>query len=196
LKAIEASARKGVLAPSADVKAKDECFADIMTMLATREVTKSDNIEIMWGNKATYNRFRVALDVQDAGNLLALAREFVKVVDTAMKEVKSTKATWDDPAVVLFVNKLESLCRSEQRFSAAYKACQEQVASAKPSVLDYTAKAAVMWAAMDDNQKTGVRVGMFPFERMKAAEAEGFTDNRTLCVALMHLAKKDGGMFA
>jgi len=74
---------------------------------------------------STYNRYKVAIEVQDAGNLRALAREFVKVVDAAMEATQSTKATWDDPAVVLFVNKFESLCRSEDRFSAAYKLCME-----------------------------------------------------------------------
>jgi len=84
------------------------------------------DITIMFGNKPTYNRHKVAIEVQDAGNLRALAREFVKVVDTAMEATQSTTATWDDPAVVLFVNKFESLCRSEERFSAAYKMCMEK----------------------------------------------------------------------
>ena len=75
-----------------------------------------------------YNRHKVALDVQDAVNLRALAREFVKVVDQAAEETGSTEATWSDPAVVLFVNKVESLAHSkwDDRFSQAYKACQEK----------------------------------------------------------------------
>jgi hypothetical protein len=86
------------------------------------------DIRIWWADKPSYNRHKVAIEVQDAGNLRALAREFVKVVDSAMEATGSTKATWDDPAVVLFVNKFESLCRSEERFSAAYKLCQELAA--------------------------------------------------------------------
>jgi hypothetical protein len=74
----------------------------------------------------TYNRFRVALEIQNAGNLRAIAREFVKVVDDAMAETQSTTATWDDAAVVLMVNKMESLTRSEARFSAAYSLAQER----------------------------------------------------------------------
>ena len=74
---------------------------------------------------AEYDRFRVAIDIQNAGNLRALARAFVRVVDAAPDETQSTTAAWDDAAVVLFVNKFESLTRSEQRFSAAYKACLE-----------------------------------------------------------------------
>ena len=86
---------------------------------------KRDPIEIQRPDE-NYDRFGIAIDVQDAGNLRALAREFVRVVDSAMEETKSTTATWDDPAVVLFVNKFESLCRSEARFSAAYGACHER----------------------------------------------------------------------
>ncbi|WP_316207461.1 hypothetical protein [Bradyrhizobium sp. SZCCHNR3118] len=89
----------------------------------------SSGIYIAWGNEATYNRHKVAIDVQDAVNLRALAREFVKVVDQAMEEHKSTEATYSDPAVVMFVNKLESLVHSnwQLRFEAAYKTCQEKV---------------------------------------------------------------------
>ena len=73
-----------------------------------------------------YNRFEVAIAVQDAGNMVALSKMFVKVVQDAMDELNSTMAVWDDPAVVLFVNKFESLCRSEDRFAAAYKVCREK----------------------------------------------------------------------
>jgi hypothetical protein len=73
-----------------------------------------------------YNRFKTALEIQDGGNLRAIAREFVRVVDDAMAETQSTTATWDDAAVVLVVNKMESLCRSEARFSAAYSLAKER----------------------------------------------------------------------
>lgn len=76
-----------------------------------------------------YNRFKVALEIQDAGNMRAIAREFVKVIDNAMAEIKVTTLVWEDPAVVLFVNKLESLSRSEERFSAAYQLCHERAGS-------------------------------------------------------------------
>ncbi|BAR61916.1 hypothetical protein ACFLEY_22280 [Bradyrhizobium sp. YCK136] len=77
---------------------------------------------------AEYNRHKVALDVQDAVNLRALAREFVKVVDQAAEETQSTEATWADPAVRLFVNKFESLSHSNwnDHFAEAYKACREK----------------------------------------------------------------------
>ena len=76
-------------------------------------------------SRPKYNRFKVAIDIQDAGNLRAIAREFVKVVDAATEETKSTEATWADPAVVLFVNKLAGLTNAEQFtvFTQAYEAC-------------------------------------------------------------------------
>jgi len=54
-------------------------------------------------------------------------------------------------------------------------------------------KAAQMWQAMDQNEKAGVRFGLFPFKRMFEAEKEGF-DCRDLSIALMKQAQNDGGM--
>ena len=90
-------------------------------------MSSEHDITIHWANKTTgYNRFKTALDVQDAGNLQALAREFVKIVDQAMEETRSTTATWSDPAVVLFADKFASLCHTNQRYQAAYDACQKK----------------------------------------------------------------------
>jgi hypothetical protein len=86
------------------------------------------DITIMFGDKPNYNRFKTAIEIQNAGNLRALAREFVKVVDQAMEETQSTEKTWADPAVVLFVDKFESLCRASARYSEAYSACKERAA--------------------------------------------------------------------
>ena len=94
------------------------------------------DITIYWGNKPSYNRHKIAIEIQDACNLRAIAREFVKVVDAASDETQSTTATWDDAAVVMLVNKLESLCRSEERFSAAYKLCQERAKIAELAAKD------------------------------------------------------------
>jgi hypothetical protein len=56
--------------------------------------------------------------------------------------------------------------------------------------------AALVWPTMDDNEKAGVRFGLFPAGRMQEAEkAFGWTP-RELAVALMDEAKKDGGMIA
>ncbi|GLR92142.1 hypothetical protein [Bradyrhizobium iriomotense] len=86
-----------------------------------------DTIAIQWHDRTTYNRYKVACDVQDAGNLRALAREFVKVVEHASEETQSTEATWHDDAVTLFVNKLERLCRSERRFNEVYANCKKKM---------------------------------------------------------------------
>jgi hypothetical protein len=57
------------------------------------------------------------------------------------------------------------------------------------------ARAIVMWHGFDANERAMVRFGMFPAEKMGAAEADGI-DGRTLAVALMDCAKADGGMRA
>lgn len=68
-------------------------------------------------------RFETALAIQDAVNLRAIARELVKAADEACEQSGGTEASYSDPAVVLIVNKIESLVHSEQRFSEAYKKC-------------------------------------------------------------------------
>jgi hypothetical protein len=65
------------------------------------------------------NRFQEALDVQDACNLLAIARAFVEVCDDAMAEHRNTGKVWSDPAVGLVANKIESLTHSEANFGRA-----------------------------------------------------------------------------
>lgn len=59
----------------------------------------------------------------------------------------------------------------------------------------YASQAAIMWHDFDINEKTGVRFGMFPHAKMQQAAAEGF-DGKKLCVALMEIANRDGGMRA
>jgi hypothetical protein len=71
----------------------------------------------------TYNRYETALFLQNACNLRAIARELVRAADEACEQGGGTAATYTDPAVTLIVNKLESLVRSEQRFSEAYQEC-------------------------------------------------------------------------
>ena len=60
-------------------------------------------------------------------------------------------------------------------------------------------KARAMWATFTADEKTLVRFGMFPADKMTEAEQAGFggTDGvRLLAVALMDCAKADGGMRA
>jgi hypothetical protein len=47
----------------------------------------------------------------------------------------------------------------------------------------------------DHNERTGVRFGLFPAGKMKAAEDEGY-DGLQLCIALTHVAKANGRMRA
>jgi PRTRC genetic system protein C len=56
-------------------------------------------------------------------------------------------------------------------------------------------KAQEIWDGMDKNEKAGVRFGMFPYEKMMAAEKLGYK-GKDLAVALMDCAKADGGMRA
>lgn len=65
------------------------------------------------------------------------------------------------------------------------------------------AKAAELWGAFDDNEKTLVRFGMFPAAKMEKAEAELVAaeidcreSGRLLSVALMEIAEANGGMIA
>ncbi len=58
-----------------------------------------------------------------------------------------------------------------------------------------TEKAEGIWEKMDANERTGVRVGLFPYGKMTAAEKEGY-NGKDLAVALMECAKNDGGMIA
>lgn len=60
---------------------------------------------------------------------------------------------------------------------------------------EHAERARQMWAAFTDNEKHGVRFGMFPNGPMQAAIADGY-DNRKLCGDLMDIADKNGGMRA
>jgi hypothetical protein len=72
-------------------------------------------------NQST-NIYREALEVQDAVNLRAIARLLVRAADAAADR-GGTAASYCDPAVVLIVNKIESLVHSDERFSEAYAKC-------------------------------------------------------------------------
>lgn len=71
------------------------------------------------------SRFEDALFVQDACNLRAIARLLVRAADEATETAGGTQASYDDAAVILIVNKIESLIRSERdtRYSQAYDRC-------------------------------------------------------------------------
>ena len=71
------------------------------------------------------NLYADALFVQDACNLRAIARLLVSAADAAA-DAGGTAASYRDPAVVLIVNKIESLVHSESgdNYSKACAECQ------------------------------------------------------------------------
>lgn len=78
-------------------------------------------------------RFEVALYLQDAVNLRAIARELVRAADEAADE-GGTSFSYRDAAVILIVNKIESLVRSNEgdNYSAAYDYCKRLAPPASP----------------------------------------------------------------
>jgi hypothetical protein len=66
--------------------------------------------------------YRDPIDVQDACNLRGIARLLVRAADMAA-DAGGTEASYRDAAVVLIVNKIESLVHSSARFNAAYDEC-------------------------------------------------------------------------
>lgn len=75
------------------------------------------------------SRFADALELQDGCNLRAIARALVRAADEASDQEGGTAASYRDAAVILIVNKLESLVRSEQHYSRAYRECLEHPVS-------------------------------------------------------------------
>jgi hypothetical protein len=73
----------------------------------------------------TMNLYKDALAVQDACNLRAIARLLVKAADAAA-DLGGTQASYDDAAVILIVDKIESLVRSQDtsRNMAAWDTCK------------------------------------------------------------------------
>ncbi len=61
--------------------------------------------------------------------------------------------------------------------------------------INYKAKAGAIWLQLNESEKTGIRFGLFPLKFMKEAEIEGYK-GKELCVALMEVAEKKGGMIA
>jgi hypothetical protein len=71
------------------------------------------------------NIYKDAVDVQDACNLRAIARLLVRAADQAA-DAGGTQASYDDPAVILIVSKIESLVNSSWRFDGAYRECKNR----------------------------------------------------------------------
>jgi hypothetical protein len=65
----------------------------------------------VFGRHKGYNRFKVAVDIQNACNPSGVARELVRVIEDAMQDPAYTGTDYvrSDPAVVAVVDKLSSL---------------------------------------------------------------------------------------
>lgn len=70
------------------------------------------------------NRFKTALDIQDACNLTALAGVFHKMCLEVLHESKSTIEVTKDPAVIIMVDKINDLL-GRPDFDAVGKAYDE-----------------------------------------------------------------------
>lgn len=104
-------------------------------------MASSHDLTIFWANRPAYNRFQVALDIQDACNLSGVVREFVKIVDDAKARPVAGVEGRRDPAVVLVLDKINDMCCrygdvDTESYSLADKACRAHAA-------DVTAKAAL-----------------------------------------------------
>lgn len=81
-----------------------------------------------------YNRFQVALDIQNACNPSGVAIELVKIIKDAMDDpaCKGTMAVRGDPAVAMVVQKLHDLTfypSSISNFSRVYRDCEKLAAA-------------------------------------------------------------------
>lgn len=72
--------------------------------------------------------YRRALIVQDACNLSGVVKSLAELVSRLWKEPDCTGTDYINrhPLVVLYVNKLASLSRADDGFSAAYAICKER----------------------------------------------------------------------
>jgi hypothetical protein len=52
----------------------------------------------------------------------------------------------------------------------------------------HAAKAYAIWQEMSEDERNGVRYGIFPIDRMMRSQAEGY-EAHELCVGLMDIAK-------
>jgi hypothetical protein len=69
-----------------------------------------------------YNRFKVARDIQNACNTSGVARELIRVIESAAHDLQCGRGRLaHDPAVVAVVDKLQSLMRLDPY--AAHDAC-------------------------------------------------------------------------
>ena len=73
------------------------------------------------------NRFKDAIQVQDACNLCGVAQAFVKICKEVLHETSQTDAVRRDPAVILFMDKMWDMVHRPDfdDFHVAYNKCEE-----------------------------------------------------------------------
>jgi hypothetical protein len=89
----------------------------------------------VFGRHKGYNRFQVAVDIQNACNPSGVARELVRIIEDAMQDPAYTGTDYmrRDPAVVAVVDKLQSLMMLDAYES--HRRCDEalkEVATCEP----------------------------------------------------------------
>ncbi|MHC4180235.1 MAG: hypothetical protein ACYSWU_22245 [Planctomycetota bacterium] len=70
---------------------------------------------------------------------------------------------------------------------------EQRIEEKKLSRAEAAQAAAELWESFDDNQKHGVRFGLFPAGAMQDPKY-AHIESRRLSVALMDCAERDGGM--
>jgi len=99
------------------------------TVSAIPPLLRSNTVNIHEGKTKQQLRAE-AFFVQDAVNLRAIARLLVAAADRAADQDGGTEASYNDAAVILIVNKIESLVNSADhaRFHNALEACRKAYA--------------------------------------------------------------------
>ena len=83
----------------------------------------------VFGRGPSYDRFKIAVDIQNACNPSGVAHELVRVVQDAMHDPACKGTAWvcADPAVVAVIDKLQSLMRLDA--FQAHRLCSERAAA-------------------------------------------------------------------
>lgn len=71
------------------------------------------------------NRFKTALEIQDACNLTAVSGVFHMMCLEVLHETHSTDAVTKDPAILLMLDKIQDLCHRPDmlEINKAYEVC-------------------------------------------------------------------------
>jgi hypothetical protein len=80
----------------------------------------------------SYDRFKVARDIQNASNTSGVARELIRVIENAAQDPQCGRSHLaHDPAVVAIIDKLSSLMRLDPY--EAHDACARRAGLPAPS---------------------------------------------------------------